>query len=104
EVILGIRPEDITINKVPTEGQINIRSEVYVIEPLGSETIVDFKTGDKNLKAKTIQEAVNPGDKIYHTKFKWIFNTMLLKYTFDKNKNRMYYSRSMYSLNSAGWG
>jgi len=82
EVILGIRPEDITINKVPTEGQINIRSEVYVIEPLGSETIVDFKIGDKILKAKTIQEAVNPGDKIYVT---FSFDKL---YVFDKKTRK----------------
>ncbi len=47
EVIFGIRPEHIEIVE---EGGYPV--EVFVTEPLGGETIIDFKHGDKILKIK----------------------------------------------------
>jgi multiple sugar transport system ATP-binding protein len=51
EVELGIRPEDISIYERPMEGAV--ASEVYVVEPLGSEAIVNLKIGDNVIKAKS---------------------------------------------------
>jgi multiple sugar transport system ATP-binding protein len=49
---LGIRPEDMTISKSRT-GESSIKMDIYVVEPLGSEIIVDLKLGDSILKART---------------------------------------------------
>ncbi|MCK4598604.1 ABC transporter ATP-binding protein [Candidatus Bipolaricaulota bacterium] len=48
QVIMGIRPEDITIVAEP-EG--DFRAEVYLIEPLGREDLVTFKFGDEEIRA-----------------------------------------------------
>ena len=64
EVILGIRPEHIIISKeyIPAGHVV----EVYVVEPLGSETIVNIKHGDKIIKAKYLGYfSADPGEKIY---------------------------------------
>ncbi|MEM2110348.1 MAG: ABC transporter ATP-binding protein [Candidatus Bathyarchaeia archaeon] len=50
EVILGVRPEDIILESRVTKK--NFPAQVYVIEPLGSEVIVDLKIGDNLIKAK----------------------------------------------------
>ncbi|RLE91703.1 MAG: sugar ABC transporter ATP-binding protein [Thermoprotei archaeon] len=65
EVVLGIRPENIVVSRVPLKGQINIRTEVYVVEPMGSETIVNFIIGGRIFKAKTTNVNFTSGDKIY---------------------------------------
>ncbi len=59
EVIVGVRPEHITV-----DGD-GVEVEVFVTEPLGGETIIDFKHGDKILKIKYpgLFKA-KPGDKI----------------------------------------
>ncbi len=49
-VVLGLRPEDIKIYTERPSGR-SIDAEIYVTEPLGSETIVDVKLGDKVIKA-----------------------------------------------------
>lgn len=65
EVILGIRPEDISISKKPIERDY-IEAEVYVTEPLGSELIVDLKVGGNVIKIKTLEEVeLNIGDKVW---------------------------------------
>ena len=46
--LLGIRPEDIRVNAGGGEG---IPATVYVTEPLGGETVVDLKLGDRVIKA-----------------------------------------------------
>jgi len=48
EVVMGIRPEDITI--VP-EG--DVRAEVYVIEPLGREDLVTFHLDGDEVRVLT---------------------------------------------------
>jgi len=50
-LILGFRPEDVEITTKKTPGSL-AQAEIYVTEPLGSETIVDFKIEDVLLKAK----------------------------------------------------
>lgn len=44
EVVLGVRPEDITI------GQGKIEGEVYVVEPLGRDTLVTLRIGKVGFK------------------------------------------------------
>ena len=51
-VIMGIRPEDITL------GQGGIQGEVYVVEPLGRDTLVTL-----NIGAETIKVIAPPGFK-----------------------------------------
>ena len=68
ELILGIRPEDIVISKEPIED--SFIAEIYLVEPLGSETIVNLKVGGYVFKAKVLGEfQALPGDKVY-VKFK----------------------------------
>ncbi len=64
ELVLGIRPEHISI--VNKEGEDVVRAKVYVLEPLGSETIVDFLLdGEKVYKIRYPGEInLNPGDEI----------------------------------------
>jgi multiple sugar transport system ATP-binding protein len=64
EVVFGIRPEHITVSKSPIPGGYQV--EVFVTEPLGSETIIDFKHGDQLVKVRYPGgfEAV-PGEKVY---------------------------------------
>jgi multiple sugar transport system ATP-binding protein len=52
EVILGLRPEDITIQGEKAKMDA-IPAEIYVTEPLGNETIVDVTLGDNVIKVLT---------------------------------------------------
>jgi multiple sugar transport system ATP-binding protein len=52
ELILAIRPEDISLGSTKSAENF-IECEVYVTEPLGSELIVDLKVGDNLVKVKT---------------------------------------------------
>ena len=52
QLILGIRAEDILVQAEARENVI--QAEVYVVEPLGSENIIDLKIGENLLKAKTL--------------------------------------------------
>lgn len=62
ELILGIRPEDIHINDARSPRTF-IKGEVYLVEPLGSEIIVDLQLGDNLLKVKTSSSFVSPSNK-----------------------------------------
>jgi len=65
ELVLGIRPEDISLGKTRSREQF-IKAEVYVIEPLGSESIVDFKVGNNLVKAKATPDfAASSGEKVW---------------------------------------
>ncbi len=44
-VILGIRPEDVTVGQGPIQGQ------VYVVEPLGRDDLLDIQVGDIRIHA-----------------------------------------------------
>jgi len=64
ELELGIRPEHITIST--TEEPNTIPAEVYVLEPLGTETIVNAKVGEVIVKIKAGSEAYyEPKTKIW---------------------------------------
>jgi multiple sugar transport system ATP-binding protein len=50
EVILGIRPEDVSVTKKREPG--SIEASVYVVEPIGDSVIVDANVGKNLLKAR----------------------------------------------------
>ena len=63
ELILGIRPEDLEIT--PSPDATSIAGEVYVLEPLGRDVIVNVKVGGNTLKALAPQGfKASPGDEI----------------------------------------
>ena len=62
EMVLGIRPEDLTI----TRDRTGIEAEVYVTEPLGRDLLVDLRLGPQDLRvlaAPTLKVAI--GDKVW---------------------------------------
>jgi len=64
ELILGVRPQDISVSE--KEVPNSIVSEVYAIEPLGHETIFDLKLGDKIIKACTHpMYTITLGEKVW---------------------------------------
>lgn len=68
-VLLGIRPEHIELHEKPVGD--SIEGSVYVVEPLGSEYIVNVKLGDVIIKAKTLKEpSLSVGGKVYMV-FDW---------------------------------
>lgn len=63
-LMLGIRPEWIKIEKKKVEG--HLPAEVYVIEPLGPSKIVDLKIGSDFIRARTGADfEVKIGDKVW---------------------------------------
>ncbi|MGQ9543170.1 MAG: ABC transporter ATP-binding protein [Candidatus Bathyarchaeia archaeon] len=67
EMILGVRPEDITVyrEKPPSE---HFEAEVYAVEPLGSEIIINLKIGESIIKAKGTPEfKAEMGDRLHLT-------------------------------------
>ncbi|MCR8633140.1 ABC transporter ATP-binding protein [Paenibacillus radicis (ex Xue et al. 2023)] len=54
EVVLALKPEDIHISRLPSEGAIPC--QVYSVLPAGSETLIQLQQGDRGLLAKTIGE------------------------------------------------
>ncbi|MEM4749712.1 MAG: ABC transporter ATP-binding protein [Sulfolobales archaeon] len=48
ELVIGIRPEHMDIVEKPEEN--SIKAEVYVVEPLGSETVIDARVGGRIFK------------------------------------------------------
>jgi multiple sugar transport system ATP-binding protein len=51
DLVLGVRAEDIELSR--TERPEFLRAEVYVVEPLGSENIIDLRLAGHVLKART---------------------------------------------------
>ena len=75
EVVLGVRPEDINVHMTPQEE--GIQAEVYVVEPLGSENVLDMKIGGSLIKALVPPDLLlDIGQKIY--------------VTFDKQKTHVF--------------
>lgn len=67
-VYFGIRPEYIDWSSKPQPG--HVEGVVYVVEPVGSEYIINVKLGDGLIKVRTMRGVdVKPGDPIY-LKFK----------------------------------
>ena len=67
ELVLGVRPEDMGVYKEKPTGE-SIEAEVYALEPLGSEVIIDAKIGEALVKSRGSPDfTANIGDKIYLT-------------------------------------
>ena len=65
ELTLGVRPEDIHVYKEKPKEE-SIDAEVYALEPLGSEIIIDSKIGESLVKAKGSADfKADIGEKIY---------------------------------------
>jgi multiple sugar transport system ATP-binding protein len=64
ELTLGIRPQDFILGNEPTE-DLCVAAEVYVLEPLGSEIIVDLKVGELLLKAEMAHFDGSVGDQVW---------------------------------------
>jgi multiple sugar transport system ATP-binding protein len=63
-IILGIRPEDITVSSLKTEG--GIEAVVSIIESAGPFNWIDIKWGDTLIKGVAdIDEALKPEDKCF---------------------------------------
>lgn len=82
ELILGIRPEDVSLTKKETPKN-SIKTEVYVVEPLGSEAIVDLKVGNNLIKAKTTTDfKIDIGEPL------WAGFNMEKVHLFDKKREK----------------
>jgi multiple sugar transport system ATP-binding protein len=55
---LGIRPEDIEI--VPHGTPAALAGEIYVVEPMGNETLVDVRIGEQRVMARAAREFAAP--------------------------------------------
>jgi multiple sugar transport system ATP-binding protein len=55
---LGVRPEDIEILPQGTPG--SLAGEIYVVEPMGNETLVDVRIGDQRVMARAAREFTAP--------------------------------------------
>jgi multiple sugar transport system ATP-binding protein len=55
---LGIRPEDIEL--VPPGTPAAVTGEIYVVEPMGNETLVDVRIGDQRVMARAPREFAAP--------------------------------------------
>jgi len=60
--VFGIRPEHIIVSKTQNSG---VQGEIYVVEPLGSEVIIDVKVGNSIMKVKSVQFEGSPGEKLW---------------------------------------
>lgn len=79
EIILGIRPEDITLEK-STSSTIEVEIKIDVIEPMGNETFIYFDIGKDQFIAR-----VKPDEKLkVNEKIKLFIATDKI-YFFDKN-------------------
>jgi multiple sugar transport system ATP-binding protein len=66
KVILGFRPENVTLDRKAVTGAIE--AEVYMYEPLGSEVIADLKTGENLIKAKIAPDfKLKIGESVWFT-------------------------------------
>lgn len=64
DLVLGIRPEWVEIQRKKTNGQVG--AEIYVVEPLGASKIIDLKIGNDIIKARTGADFdAKVGDKVW---------------------------------------
>jgi len=81
ELILGIRPEHISVNKQRT-GENSIEAQVNVVEPTGNRTIVRMSVGKHPMVANTGVLAISPDEKA------WISFDRTKIHIFDKKTER----------------
>jgi multiple sugar transport system ATP-binding protein len=64
ELVLGVRPEDITVGVVRTAN--SIPTTVFVVEQMGSKNIVDLRYGEEILRAKVSPSTrLSPNDTVF---------------------------------------
>lgn len=64
ELIVGFRPEDVHLSRQPTEG--GFESEVYVVESVGAENVVDLRLAGSIWKAVTPRTlTARMGDRVW---------------------------------------
>ena len=64
EFILGVRPEDISVDLNSSSGVVPVT--VYMTEPLGKETLLTLRTGEVLIKASTSSRLqLNIGDEVW---------------------------------------
>jgi multiple sugar transport system ATP-binding protein len=67
ELLLGIRPSNVEVWNQEPPGD-RIESEVYVKQPMGTETVLSFKIGETYLNAKVpASTTFDRGDKVWLT-------------------------------------
>jgi len=78
ELVLGVRPEDMYLGNKKSVDNF-AKAEVYVLEPLGSEVIVDLKIEENIVKVRTTSDfSISVGERV------WVgFNKEKI-YIFDK--------------------
>jgi len=65
ELILGVRPSDVSLHKSRPPEE-NIEAEVYTIEPMGIEAVIDLKVGEHLIKSKVRATfKVDVGQKVW---------------------------------------
>jgi multiple sugar transport system ATP-binding protein len=50
--VLGVRPEDLTVVAADAGDDSSLRGEIYVVEPMGNETLVDVRIGEQRLMVR----------------------------------------------------
>ena len=64
ELILGVRPEDISVDLSPSSGAVS--ATVYMTEPLGKETLLTLRTGEILIKVSTSSRLrLDIGDEVW---------------------------------------
>ncbi|RYE86085.1 MAG: ABC transporter ATP-binding protein, partial [Hyphomicrobiales bacterium] len=65
DVILGIRPEHVSVGEDARKMPFQIESEVEIVEPMGSDTIAWTKIGGQSVTFRAASEVVlAPGQKV----------------------------------------
>jgi multiple sugar transport system ATP-binding protein len=78
DLIFGVRAEDVLVHRTEAPGRIP--AEIYIIEPLGSENIVNVLVGPYRIKAKSAPTFyASIGEKV------WIEFIMDRTHIFDRN-------------------
>jgi multiple sugar transport system ATP-binding protein len=61
--IFGIRPENVSLSPRATSGEVAVPATVVISEPLGAETLVTFRVGQRELVARCAPHfKAQPGD------------------------------------------
>jgi ABC-type sugar transport system ATPase subunit len=64
ELVLGIRPEHISISKKPID-ENSIKAKIWAIEPTGHRMFLDLQIGEINLKVNTRQSKIKEGETVW---------------------------------------
>jgi len=65
-LILGVRPEDVALFRSPEAG--TLPAEVYVVEPLGSENIINLRIAGQIVKARTAPTFPATAGEVLHVR------------------------------------